>query len=435
MPSIVEAEKAVLAGVIQEPELIDKVSSYLKEGVFYDRKNERIWQIVNELRKEDSVIDVISIVSKLTESEKKRGITPYYLSTLSEELISTELCDHYAKKIYEKYLLRGIIEKSRNIASATFENNKDVYDILNETHNSIGELIAIRPMDDFSIERLLDSTMDSIANSGKNLISTGFSEFDKLSGGITRGELSIIGGRPGHGKTTMMINMVKSCVDNGYKVLVFNREMTNQEMLKKILVLESNNLSYLNVRKGIITDLNQSKELSEALEKVKKKYNNNVFKMFDNLKSFDESLLQAKKFKPDIIFDDYIQLIAPKSTYQERRLQLEELVNDYKWLAKSLNASCVLLSQLNRSVESRDKSRPRLSDLAESGAIEQVAENVIFSFYPYKLQISQEQSRNIIEMVGSKVRYGVSGVVELGFNGDKCKLYSSVAEMRKDLLN
>jgi replicative DNA helicase len=251
---------------------------------------------------------------------------------------------------------------------------------------------------------------------------------------MTRGELTIIGGRPGHGKTTMMVNMLKACIDNGYKVMLFNREMTNQEMLKKIVVLESKKLSYLNVRRGIINDLEDSTELKLSFEKVKKKYNSRVFKMFDHLKTFDESLLQAKKFKPDIIFDDYIQLISPKTTYSERRLQLEELVNDYKWLAKSISASCVLLSQLNRSVESRDKSRPRLSDLAESGAIEQTAENVVFSFYPYKLQMANETSRNVIEMVGSKVRYGVSGVVELGFNGDKCKLYSSLSEMRKELL-
>ena len=434
MPSIVEAERAVLAGVIQQPELIDKVSPYLKEGAFYDGKNARLWQIILELKKDDEVIDIISIVSRLTETEKAKGITPYYITTLEEDLVSVELCEHYSKKVYEKYLLRGVIEKSRNIASATFENNKDVYDLLNETHTSIGELISIRPMDDFNMDDLLVSTMDSIQNSGKNLISTGFEEFDKLSGGMTRGELTIIGGRPGHGKTTMMVNMLKACVDNGYKVMLFNREMTNQEMLKKIVVLESKNLSYLNVRRGIIDDLDQSTELKLAFEKVKEKYNSKVFKMFDHLKTFDESLLQAKKFKPDIIFDDYIQLISPKTTYSERRLQLEELVNDYKWLAKSIGASCVLLSQLNRSVESRDKSRPRLSDLAESGAIEQTAENVVFSFYPYKLQMASETSRNVIEMVGSKVRYGVSGVVELGFNGDKCKLYSSVSDMRKELL-
>jgi replicative DNA helicase len=434
MPSIVEAERAVLAGVIQQPDLIDKVSPYLKDGAFYDNKNARIWEIILDIKKDDEVIDIISIVSRLTESEKTKGITPYYLTTLQEDLVSVELCEHYSKKVYEKYLLRGVIEKSRNIASATFENNKDVYDLLNETHTSIGELISIRPMDDFNMDELLVSTMDSIANSGQNLISTGFNEFDKLSGGMTRGELTIIGGRPGHGKTTMMVNMLKACIDNGYKVMLFNREMTNQEMLKKIVVLESKKLSYLNVRRGIINDLEDSAELKLSFEKVKKKYNSRVFKMFDHLKTFDESLLQAKKFKPDIIFDDYIQLISPKTTYSERRLQLEELVNDYKWLAKSIGASCVLLSQLNRSVESRDKSRPRLSDLAESGAIEQTAENVVFSFYPYKLQMANETSRNVIEMVGSKVRYGVSGVVELGFNGDKCKLYSSLSEMRKELL-
>jgi replicative DNA helicase len=434
MPSIVEAEKAVLAGIFEDSDVIDRVLPYLKDDVFYDGKNKRLWQIILEIRSEGEVIDLMNVISKLTESEKIKGLTPYYISSLSESFISLELCEHHAKKVYEKYLLRTIIEKSRSIATSSFENNKDVYDLLGDTHSSIGELIAIRPMEGFSIEDDLDMAMESIINSDKSLISTGFYKFDELSGGMTRGELSIIGGRPGHGKTTMMINMVKSCIDNGHKVIVFNREMTNSEMLKKLVVLESNNLSYLNVRRGIITDLNDSVELKNAFEKVKEKYNKNVFMMFDKLKNFEESSVQVKKFKPDVVFDDYIQLIQPKSTYKERRLQLEELVNDYKWLAKSTKCACVLLSQLNRSVESRDKSRPRLSDLAESGAIEQTAENVIFTFYPYKLQMAQDMSKNIIEMVGSKVRYGVSGVVKLGFNGDKCKLYSSEQDMRKDLL-
>jgi len=434
MPSIVEAERSILAGILEDPNIIDKIIPYIKDGVFYDSKNKRIWEIINEIKSDDEVIDIMNIIARLTESEKTRGITPYYLTMLSEDLVSIELSEHHAKKIYEKFLLREIIDKSRRIAEASFNNNKDVYDILNETHSTIGELISIKPVSGFSIENALKSTMDSIENSDKSLISSGFSEFDDLSGGMTRGELTIIGGRPGHGKTTMMINMVKTCIDNGYKVLVFNREMTNQEMLKKMVVLESRSLSYLKVRRGIITDLDESKDLKESFEKVKKKYNKDIFMMFDNLKTFDESSVQVKKFKPDIVFDDYIQLISPKSTYQERRLQLEELVSDYKWLAKSIGCTCVLLSQLNRSVESRDKSRPRLSDLAESGAIEQTAENVIFSYYPYKIQMASEKSRNIIEMVGSKVRYGVSGVIKLGFNGDKCKLYASEEDMRKDLL-
>ena len=158
--------------------------------------------------------------------------------------------------------------------------------------------------------------------------------------------------------------------------------------------------------------------------------------MFDNMPSFDESAAQVKKFKPDIIFDDYIQLIVPDKKIPERRLQLEKLVNSYKWLAKKQQCSCVLLSQLNRGLEMRGDGRPKLSDLAESGAIEQVAENVLFVYYDHKVNLNKSRDgANIIELIGSKVRYGVSGSVKLGYDGDRVKMYNSTEEYRSSKLN
>ena len=152
--------------------------------------------------------------------------------------------------------------------------------------------------------------------------------------------------------------------------------------------------------------------------------------------SFDESASQVKKFKPDVVFDDYIQLIVPDKKISERRLQLEKLVNSYKWLAKKQQCACVLLSQLNRGLETRGDGRPKLSDLAESGAIEQVAENVIFVYYDHKVNMNRSKDgENVIELIGSKVRYGVSGTTKLGYEGDKVKLYNSLEEYRRSKIN
>ena len=233
-----------------------------------------------------------------------------------------------------------------------------------------------------------------------------------------------------------MLNMVKSCMDQGLKVIVFNREMTIVEMLKKLIVLESKDLSYLDVRLGYVGDLMKMGELETTKASIEKKYNAEKFAMFDNMPSFDESAGQVKKFKPDVIFDDYIQLIAPDKKIPERRLQLEKLVNDYKWLAKKQKCTCVLLSQLNRGLESRNDGKPRLSDLAESGAIEQVAENVLFVYYDHKVNMNKsKEGENVIEIIGSKVRYGVSGSTKLGYEGDKVKLYNSIDDYRRSKLN
>ena len=152
--------------------------------------------------------------------------------------------------------------------------------------------------------------------------------------------------------------------------------------------------------------------------------------MFDNIRDFAVSAGEVKKFKPDIIFDDYIQLISYEGKEDQRRLQIEQLVNDYKWLAKETGAVVVLASQLNRGVEYRGKKyEPQLSDLAESGAIEQVAENVFFAYYDYKVQGERGKGKNVLTMSAGKVRYGDSGSVDLGYQGDQCKIFNSIEEM------
>ena len=207
-------------------------------------------------------------------------------------------------------------------------------------------------------------------------------------------------------------------------------------MLKKLIVLESGKLSYLDIRLGYVGDLIKMGELEATKRNIEAKYSADKFAMFDNMPSFDESAAQVKKFKPDIIFDDYIQLIMPDKKIIERRLQLEKLVNSYKWLAKKQKCVCVLLSQLNRGLEIRGDGKPKLSDLAESGAIEQVAENVLFIYYDYKVKMNQSrEGQNIIELIGSKVRYGVSGSTKLGYDGDKVKIFNSLDELRRGKLN
>ena len=147
--------------------------------------------------------------------------------------------------------------------------------------------------------------------------------------------------------------------------------------------------------------------LNSTINRVREKYNKDKFLMFDNIRDFSSSSGEVKKFKPDIIFDDYIQLIGHKGKEDQRRLQIESICNDYKWLAKESNAVVVLASQLNRSIESRDrKYEPQLSDLAESGAIEQVAENVFFTHYDYKVKGEAGKGKNILTFSAKKIRYG-----------------------------
>ena len=347
----------------------------------------------------------------------------------------------YVKKLYEKYLMRRVVEETSRIQTSAINSGEDTYDCIVNAHTLFSELIELNPTKEKeTIDALLNDAVQDIQNKDINLVKTGYESIDKFAGGLTRGEITIIGGRPGHGKTTMMVNMLASLIGKGYKVALFNRELPNIEVIKKLICLESQKLSYSLIRQGIHSkdSLNQ---LQMVREIIKKKYNEEKFLMFDDIRDFAKTSAEVKRFKPDVIMDDYIQLVSPDSKIPERRLQLERLVNDYKWLAKQMRCSVVLASQLNRAIESRHKAgRPQLSDLAESGAIEQIAENVFFVYYDYKINGEDGKGKNVITFVAKKVRYGETGESDMGYNGDKCKIFDSYDEFinsikRKEMMD
>ena len=431
MPNSSKAESVLLGGILSDPSIYDSVANYINEDVLYENTNKILWNKVGEMIKNGYHVDMVTVSESLTTKEKASGLTAYYISGLFEHRAGKDTSIVYAKSIYEKYLMRLIVEKSSTIQSLAQSSHSKTYDVLSDTHSLIGELIEIKPGEGFNITSTMDDVIASIETGETNLIKTGFPGLDELSGGMTRGEITIVGGRPGHGKTTFTINIIKNLIDNGKRVALFNREMTNVEMLKKLIALESGELSYGMIRRGVF-DMEGVAELSRTKQSIIDKYSSDKLIMFDNLKDFSSSASEVKKFKPDVIIDDYIQLIKPDNYQEQRRLQLEKIVNDYKWLAKSTNASTILVSQLNRQIESRNTQRPMLSDLAESGAIEQVAENVWFVFYDYKINFAKSKiGANGIEIIGSKVRYGNSGSVKLGFDGDKVKLYNTIEDFKE----
>ena len=431
MPSASQAEDVLLGGILSDPSIYESIMNYINEDILYKQTSKILWNKVGHMIKSGYHVDLVTVAEALTEGEKSAGVTPYYLSGLFEYAVGKSLAIVYAKSIYEKYLLRLIIERSSKVQELAHNNHAKTYDVLTDTHSLIGELIEIRPGEIFDIASTMEDVVSSIEVGETNLIKTGFTGLDALSGGMTRGEITIVGGRPGHGKTTFTVNLVKSLVESNQKVTLFNREMTNVEMLKKLIALESGKLSYGMIRRGIF-DRHGLDELKRVKQAIINKYSKDKFVMFDNLKDFSSGASEVKKFKPDVIIDDYIQLIKPDNQQDQRRLQLEKIVNDYKWLAKSTTACAILVSQLNRQIESRTTQRPMLSDLAESGAIEQVAENVWFVFYDYKINFAKSKvGANGIEIIGSKVRYGNSGSIKLGFDGDKVKLYNTTEDFRE----
>ena len=370
-------------------------------------------------------VDIMTVASCLDAVDHAMGVDNVFIVDCTNNCGTKSTMEVYSKKIYEKYLLRLVIESAKDIEKSAMNNTVDALDVLVTAHTSIGELINLRPDTTFDINLALGDAIESIQNTDKLLVKTGFENVDKFAGGLTRGEITIIGGRPGHGKSTMMLNLLSNILTSNRKVLLFNRELTNVEVLKKLIALESGRLSYTMIRQGMY-DMEQLQELDRIRDFIAKKYSPDKFRMYDKIRDFPASATEIKKFKPDVIFDDYIQLITPTGKEDQRRLQLERIVNDYKWIAKEYNCVVILASQLNRSLETRANPKPQLSDLAESGAIEQVAENVFFVYYPYKVNIkAKPEDKHRIVLVAAKVRYGETGAIQMAYDGDKCKMYNN----------
>ena len=280
----------------------------------------------------------------------------------------------------------------------------------------------MQPTKKFDMDELLDKTIEKIYDEN-NLIKFGYGQVDNITGGMTRGEITVIAGRPSMGKSTVMINIVRKLIENGMKVMVFNREMTNVEMMKKIFVIESGDISYRRLRLMQLTD-DERKEVEKTKKTISKKYEN--LRMFDDIRDLSSAVAQINKFKPDVIIDDYIQMVNVP-TIDDKRLQIVEVMQHYKWLAKSLNCSIILLSQLNRELEKKADKRPSLSNLSESGSIETDAETVIFIYYQWKYLYRDHHPRGSlgkyeIQLLIDKNRYGETGYSEMGFFGDGCLL-------------
>ena len=429
LPNDALIELAVIGSVIQYPDKYNDIAKYIiSDEVWYEPKCRVLWKILTGMVKRREHIDLMTISSTLDDSDRVQGVNNVFILDCSQSAGSSGAVEVYANKIYEKYLLRLIVDQAKDIRDRALNNKADALDVLVAAHTSIGELINLRPDSKFDINDALGDAIESIQNTDKLLIKTGFENVDKFAGGLTRGEITIVGGRPGHGKSTMLLNMLSNVLATGKKVMLFNRELTNVEVLKKLIALESGKLSYAMIRQGMY-EMEQLQELDRVREYIAKKYSADKFRMYDQIRDFPTSATEIKKFKPDVIFDDYIQLITPAGKEEQRRLQLERIVNDYKWIAKEYKCAVILASQLNRALETRGTQRPQLSDLAESGAIEQVAENVFFVYYPYKVQGGKTEEKYEMVLVAAKVRYGETGSIQMAYDGDKCKIYSHQDEL------
>lgn len=425
-PNAVDAEEALLGSIINDNTIIATVEAWIRDDeAFYSSANRKIWKCMKQLYRKNEPIDIIILASELR-NEYDQTLNSYYISGLPESSFSSTNIEQWCKIVWHKFIQREAVKSAHKLHDTSLNENKDITEILHEHERIIEELKQISPSLKTDTSSIIDDTILAL-KSQTNLISFGIEQLDESAGGMTRKEVTVIGGRPGHGKTTLVINIARRLIEQGYKVCLFNREMSNTEMFKKIIVMEHEELSYSSIRKS--NKLNGELVTVEMnLAKLKEKYKNLI--MYDDIRTLADAMKELSREQPDVVIDDYIQLIQLDERKPDRRFELEEIMLDYKWLCKRLNCSAILVSQLNREIERRIDGKPKLSDFAESGVIEQTAESAFFVYYGYAVD-DEENDPYETEIICQKSRYGQLGSYVMGFNGDKCRMYYSRADAVK----
>ena len=429
-PNSYDAEQAVIGAVLfGGTNTMERAVGWIKDRkAFYGDEHMMIWDSMYSLYKSHNLIDAVTVCDEVKKRMKVQDSgrqMAYFLTGLYDACPTAENIEEYAKIVWERYIKREAIKSAYILAKTAEDSSKTITDILYKHERFSDELRKLEPTIKRDISSIVDETIDHIDRKD-NVIPFGINFLDKPAGGMTRQELTVIGGRPGHGKSTLMINIVSKILEGGYKVMLFNREMSNTEMMKKLICVESQNLEYDKVRRHNL-DKKDRIELDRVSELIGTKYKNLM--MYDNIRTLAESMRESSKHRPDVIIDDYIQLIDMEGTADQRRLEIEKIMYEYKWLCKKIDCSAILISQLNREIERRDDPVPQMSDFAESGAIEQTAEMAAFVYYPFNTDPSVED-RYKTKIIIAKSRYGNIGRYTVGYDGSRCKFFETVEEAR-----
>ena len=427
LPSSSSSEEAILGSIlIGGAKAFEKANAWIRESeAFYYNKNKIIYDTISNMHRENKHIDMITLIEKIKDNKQESeetGLTAYYISGLQEVVPTSANIESYAKIVWEKYIKRQTIKSAQKLYSNGFvKSDEKVEDILQNHQKLLNELLEIAPSKKKEISSVINETIDTL-KTGKNIIKFGYPALDNIAGGMTRKEITVIGGRPGHGKTTLTINIIYSLLKQGNRVMLFNREMSNIEVIKKFMIMESKDLLYEHLRTGDIEE-GRMQSIEIMADNLKTMLKNLI--MYDDIKNLSDAMREIQREKPDVVVDDYIQLIkTDKRGSKDRRFEIEDILVEYKWVCKKENCSAILVSQLNREIEKRLEPRPRIADFAESGTIEQTAETALLVFYGHNFN-DEKYNKFEIEVICDKARYGKVGTYVMGFNGNKCKFYAS----------
>lgn len=408
------AEQHLLGCILVEGDLIKEVS--LSPEHFYEARNRIIFKAMRELEKRNVPVDLVTVAQEIgTEMLEKIGGMEY-LGALPGSVATTSIFDTYERLVLDGWKLRKAQEIANRI---TEEAPAGDASIISESISALSRLEEVGYEDDFNMVEVLDEIDDDIERATGELtgIDTGFEDLNKYTGGLQDEDLIIVGARPSMGKTAFALNLAKNAAVRGVMVTIFSLEMSKKMLIKRLMCAEGwIDASKMKNPKALFNDRDWGR-LREAKATIAEMPLVIYDKPSTTVQEIRAKVRKRKRQYPDrkhLVIIDYLQLIMPTSRAESRNQELGEISRSLKLIAREMKLPVVALSQLSRSVESRSDKRPQMSDLRESGSIEQDADVVMF-LYRDEYYNEESEKKNIAEVIIGKQRNGPTGKIELVF--------------------
>lgn len=433
LPHSVEAEQSVIGAMLMDREAIMTASEIITSEDFYQHQYGVVFESMLELYGEGKPVDLITLQNRLKEKEVPPEISSLeFARDLLNSALTSANIKYYAQIVQEKSMLRRLIKVNEEIANTCYLQKDKLEDILEDTEKKIFQVVQRRGGGDFvPIKEVVLNALDKIESASRNKgsvtgIPTGFVDLDYKLSGFQPSDLILIAARPSMGKTAFVLNVAQHMAFKvGKTVAIFSLEMSKEQLVNRLLSLESK-VDSQSIRTGDLTDEDWGK-LIEGAGIIGK---SNL--IIDDVPGISVGELRSKcrKYKMEhdlgIIIIDYLQLMTGSKKTDSRQQEISDISRSLKEVARELNVPVVALSQLSRAVEQRPEHRPMLSDLRESGAIEQDADVVMF-LYRDDYYNKDTEKKNVAEVIIAKQRNGPIGTVELVWLPN----YTKFANMKK----
>jgi replicative DNA helicase len=435
-PQAIDLEEAILGALMLEKDAVNQVIEILKPESFYKDAHTHIYKAILDLFNNSEPVDLLTVTNQLRKNGQLEAAGgAYYITELTSKVESAANIEHHARLITEMYIKRELIHISSEIQKDAFENTTDVFELLDEIEGSlfkISESTIRKNYEDMSTifhKAIKELGEKKNQEHGLTGVATGFTELDRVTSGWQKSDLVILAARPGMGKTAFVLSMLRNAaIDFNKAVAIFSLEMSSVQLVNRLIAAEAE-LDSEKIKKGNFAD----HEWEQLVRKTNKLSKAPIF--IDDTPALSILELRAKsrrlksQHNVQLIVIDYLQLMSGESGSGMKGNREQEIANisrSLKSLAKELEVPVIALSQLSRNVENRGGSkRPQLSDLRESGSIEQDADMVMFIYRPEYYNITQtaegESTGGLAEIIIAKHRSGSLGDVPLRFIGKYTK--------------